>query len=139
MFSKSTVSRVNRVIEIARALKPAKQTGRSFHCTAVYDKGKLVTVGYNDYTRAHPKHKYGEYKPCKFPTNNYKPCLHSEASALIRGGIENGEDYTFINVRINNDNSVGMAKPCPNCFKLIQSIGFKKLIYTDLKGEINEM
>lgn len=138
IHSKSTVRKVNRVIELAKALKGTKQTGNNFHVTAIYDKNKIISIGHNDYRKPHPEKKYGAYKPTRHANSKYVPCRHSEISSLVNGGIEDGRDFTFINVRIDNSGNVALAKPCTNCFNVInKQIGFKHLFYTtDANGGI---
>lgn len=134
---KSILRRVNRVIETAKALQPAKQNGDNFHVTAIYDKNRLVSLGHNDYSRPHPERRFGKYKATRYIGTKYTPCRHSEISSLMRAGVEDCSDFTFINVRITNSGQVAMARPCVNCFNLLsKSVGFKEIYYTETGGSI---
>ena len=118
-----------RLEEITRSLKPICQTGKSFHATFVYKKNKLVCTAYNNYTKQHPYYKFGKYKSTKRASVNYIPGIHSEVAALPKMGSVDCSNLTFINVRIDNMNNVAISKPCPNCLRLLDSIGYKKLWY----------
>jgi deoxycytidylate deaminase len=121
---------VNRYIEIARALKPRHQSGRSFHLTCIFDKSKLLAMGFNNYAKEHPRHKFGVYSATK-PGSNYVSGIHSEISSIIRLGEEDCSRYTFLNIRLDNNNNPALAKPCPNCFRVLRNqVGFKRIYYT---------
>ena len=124
---------IDRYIEITRALKEKKQNGRSFHTTFIFNKSKLLSIGWNDYSKEHRRHKFGTYTPNK-GSGNYVSGIHSESSAIIRLGEEDCSDYTFLNVRVDNNGEINIAKPCHNCFRLLQQVGFKRLIWTTREG-----
>jgi len=124
---------INRYIEITRALKAKKQNGRSFHTTFIFDKSKLLSIGWNDYSKEHRRHKFGDYTS-KNEFAHYTSGVHSECSAIIRLGEEDCSDYSFLNVRIDNNGEVNLAKPCHNCMGLLNQVGFKRLIWTTKDG-----
>ena len=127
--------RLEKCIEISLGLRPSKQTGRSFNTTCIFDKKRMLSIGTNDYNKHHPYHKMGEYRGFKSNPEHYRPCLHSEISALLRLGEEDCSRYVFVNVRIDNNNKISMAKPCQNCQKILDGVGYKKIIYsTSEKG-----
>ena len=72
----------------------------------------------------------GKYVGYKKNPENYSPCLHSEVSAIIRLGENDCSKYTFVNVRIDNNNKINIAKPCQNCMNVLAAVGFKKILYT---------
>lgn len=123
--------RLEKCIEIASSLRPHKQNGRSFHATFIFDKKRIVSIGTNDYNKHHPYHKMGKYLGYKENPENYKPCLHSEISAIIKLGEEDLSHYTVVNVRVDKNNQIALAKPCLNCLRVLQQTGYKKLFYTD--------
>jgi hypothetical protein len=136
-LSKSTLRRISRTIEIAKALKPAKQNGENFHVTAIYDKSRLVSLGHNDYEKPHPEKRFGKYSATRYHQAKYTPCRHSEVSSIMASGRDDFSDLTFINVRITNSGGVGMARPCVNCLSLMHTqIGFKCIYYTQGDGTI---
>lgn len=125
---------LEKCVEITKGLKPQKQNGRSFHATFIFDKKRLVSIGYNDYKKHHPYHKVGKYIGYKSNPENYQPCLHSEISAILKLGEEDLSRYSFVNVRIDGNNKIALAKPCPNCERVLRQTGFKKLFYSSEKG-----
>ncbi len=132
--------KVIKTLEIARALKPQKVTGRNFHVTCIFDKSRLISIGYNDYTKVHP-HKQIGFKYRNYKDNNakYEPCRHSEVDALIGLGEKDCRRYQFVNVRIDNNNEAANAHPCPNCLSLLQMVKFKSILYTKTKDEVVEI
>lgn len=131
-ISKNIVRRVERYIEIAYALKPASQTGQFFHLTFVCSKKKILAIGINNYHKILDSRKWGEYKPCKTDNvSSYRPGIHSEISALIKLGREDCSDLDFFNIRIGNNGEVMVSKPCLNCQRVLNQIGYKNIYYFD--------
>lgn len=128
----------SRLIDITRALKGKHQTGRVFITTFAFYKRKLLAIGNNSYEKTHPL-TFG-YKTSKVNNVNYEAKLHAEICCLIRLGLEDCSDITFINVRIDNNNQPNMARPCMNCFNILsKQVGYKKIIYTDQNGNFIEL
>ncbi len=137
ILSHSILRKVERTIEIARALKPTHQTGRVFHVTTLWNKSHLLSIGVNNYHRQHPAHRFSEYHSFKvFHRADYQARLHSEISALLKLGEEDLNGITLVNTRIMNDGKVGMAKPCPNCARVLEQLSCRNIFYTDEKGKI---
>jgi len=134
-MTKSLEQRINKCIEIARCLKKHKETGRSFHCTFVYEKSKLLCIGYNNYNKLHRRTKFGAYLGYKDNPEKYIASIHSEIDALIKLGRTDCSKLTFINIRIDKNEKVNMAKPCNNCANILLGIGFKRIYYTDANGK----
>ena len=120
----------SKLEEITRALKSSKQTGKSFHTTFAFRGSKLLSIGINNYNRQHPSRKFGKYHATK-GSGIYTPGIHSEVSALIKLGLEDCCDITFVNLRINNNDKIANSKPCPNCSRVLNQIGYKNIWYYD--------
>lgn len=131
--------RLEKCIEIAASLRPHKQNGRSFHATFIFDKKRLISIGTNDYSKCHPYHKMGKYYGYKRNPEHYQPCLHSEISALLRLGEEDCSRYTFVNVRIDNNNKTTIAKPCLNCQRILDGVGYKAIFYSDSENGFSKI
>jgi len=126
-----------RAIEIARALKYKVQNGKSAHTTLILRKSKIICIASNNYNKIHNKKKFGYYENWKGFESEYRPCVHSECSAISKMGEDDMSEYTFLNIRIDNNGNPNMAKACPNCARAIQSFGgCKKMFYSDSNGEI---
>lgn len=121
----------SRLENITAALKANQQTGRNFHATFVYHGNKLLCIAHNDYTKLHRYHKFGDYKGKHDRTGNYTSGIHGECSALIKLGLSDCSHLTFVNVRVDNSGKPAISKPCANCQRLLDQVGFKNLWYFD--------
>lgn len=119
-----------RYIEIAKAMKPKMQTGKSFHVTCIFDKSKLLSIATNDYSKEHRRHRFGKYHPLKGGSKGYTPGCHSEIAAILKLGEQDCSKYTFFNIRIGNNGEPSLSKPCSNCFRVLEMVGFKRIYYT---------
>lgn len=140
-YPKSVVRRAERLIEIARALKGEKQTGRYFHCTFILKKRKIISIGINDYIRVHPEWKYGPYYPSRASdTSIYHPGIHSEIDAIERLNTDTDtSSLEFWNIHICNNGDIGCSKPCFNCSRVLNELGYKRLYYFDESGDLQQM
>ena len=130
-----TENRKSRLIEIARAMTD-KRTGRSFHVSFILDKNKIVSIGWNNYLKSHPKSRFGEYKATRHSTPSYYPGLHAEISSLSRllNNSEKVPDFkrlAMFNVRIGFNGEVMNAKCCKNCQRTLEEIGFRNFHWTE--------
>lgn len=133
-MSKSIQYKIKKCIEITKCLKKDKESGRSFHSTFIYDKNKLLSIGFNSYKKLHRSHKFGVYKGTKDNPEQYVAGIHSEIDAIIKLGRTDCSRLTFINIRIDNNDCPNISKPCENCFRVLQSLGFKQIYYFDSLG-----
>jgi deoxycytidylate deaminase len=136
MYSKNIRVKINKCIEITKCLKKNKESGRSFHTTFIYDKGKLLSIGFNSYKKLHRRHIFGAYKGTKDNPEQYIAGIHSEIDAIIKLGRTDCSRLTFINIRIDNNEHANISKPCENCFRVLQGLGFKQIYYIDASGFI---
>lgn len=132
-ISNRNIKQFKSYINIAKALKGNKQTGRMFHITVAVKKKKVLAIGINNYDRIVDKTRFGKYKV--YGPDSYKPCLHSEISALLKMGKEDCSDIEFFNIRIDNNNYIAPSKPCKNCMNLFESVGYKKIFYINHQGK----
>jgi deoxycytidylate deaminase len=119
-----------RAVEMAKAIKPTKKTGKSFHVSIIYRKNRMICVGYNDYNRPHNEKRFGKYINHKGYESEYKPCIHSEISSIIRHGEENLNKYDMLNIRIGNEDQVLLSRPCPNCLRVCTEINLDNIFYS---------
>lgn len=127
----------DRLVEISRALKDEKQTGRAFHTTFVLRKNRIVTIGFNDYLKTHPLTI--NYQNRFNNSFKYVSGIHSESRAISRLKIDDCSDFTFVNIRIMNDGNLGMSAPCINCHQLLLKFGVNKLFYTNTLGGFSKL
>ena len=133
-MTKSIDQKINKCIEITKCLKKDKSTGHSFHTTFIFDKSKLLSIGFNNYNKLHRRHRFGIYRGTKDNPEKYISGIHSEIDAIIKLGRTDCSRLVFINIRIDNNNNPNMSKPCENCFRVLQGLGFKQIYYIDQLG-----
>ena len=124
----------NRLVEISKALKPRRQTGRAFITSFALRKNKISCISWNDYNKRHLEHKFGKYHNYKNLPGEYIASQHSESKLLIRLGEEDLSDYDICNIRINNNNDISLSCPCLNCQKLLAGYNPKAIYYSTVNG-----
>lgn len=135
-MSKNIHNKINKCIEITKALREERGSGRSFHSTFIFDKGKLLSIGFNNYKKLHRHHRFGLYKGTKDNPERYVAGIHSEIDAIIKLGRTDCSRLIFINIRIDKNDHPNMSKPCENCFRVLQGLGFKQIYYIDSLARI---
>lgn len=60
-------------------------------------------------------------------TMHYK---HAEEMALRQNWKSEYEGATCYVVRLRRDRPLGMARPCPNCWKILKDMGIAKVFYS---------
>lgn len=117
---------LNRMVEMAKALKPAKQELRAFHLAGIFKRNRLVSLAYNT-RKTHPKAiRYGY----PFATE----ALHAECLCVIRGKLENYEGHDLVVIRLDNNGKLNQSKPCKFCGELISKMNFDTIAYSDNLG-----
>ena len=120
--------KLQRAIEISKALKPKYQSGQHFHTSFAFQRSKIISIAWNNYDLEHLHHKYGQYKPTRDKDAKYKASRHSEI-CLLQKLILPPQDLVLINVKIDNNNQPSLAKPCDNCIKVVDGL-FKRIYFT---------
>ena len=92
----------------------------------VFNKSK-TSVGWNSY-KTHPNLRHYEY-----------PCLHAEAHAMIKFGLDNCNGCDILVTRILRNGSLTMAKPCNECQQLMRTYGIRNTYYTDWQGQVKRL
>jgi hypothetical protein len=125
--------RRERLIEISRGLQNLR-TGRNLHFSYILKNNQLLVSSVNSYTKIHPYHKFGNYKPLKDGAEKYVAGIHSEISCIReyinRFGNSDFSGLTLFNVRLSKKSEPMMAKPCGNCQNLLDSFNFKSIVWT---------
>jgi deoxycytidylate deaminase len=124
-----------KLIELSVALRP-----RQFdfhHCSFIFDKSKIVSIGVNNTNKTHPRNLNFKYVGREGNKISSTIGIHSEMSCVIK--LPRSYDFRrlkIVNVRIRKDGTLGMSKPCRGCTHLIQQLGFKEAWYTDHSGNL---
>ena len=135
-MSKNIHNKIKKCIEITKALREERSSGRSFHSTFIFDKSKLLSIGFNNYKKLHRRNTFGPYKGTKDNPDQYIAGIHSEIDAIIKLGRTDCTGLTFINIRVDNNDMPNISKPCENCFRVLQGLRFKHIYYIDSLGGI---
>ena len=98
--------------------KFAKHTEVYKHYSYLIQRNTILAVGSNRRVN----------HACMYPRQTF----HSEYVAWNRGHrrIDGRKSWYMVNVRIGNDLSVRMSKPCAICEGFLKSVGCSEVIYT---------
>lgn len=126
--------RKNRCIEIARSMQDLR-TGRNLHFSFLLKNNSLICLATNDYRHRNLEHHFGKYVPTKVGGQNYVAGRHSECQLLKtylnRFGNLDMSGFTLFNVRLSLKGETMLAKPCQNCERVLNSLSFKHILWTE--------
>lgn len=125
--------KLQRCVEISKALVSRNAYPKNFHTTFILNKNKIKAVGINT-PKTHPRN---------LQLNHHKDGvdyhsdvgIHSELSAILKYNREDCSDCVFVNVRIDLNGNCVLSKPCVGCQSLLNQVGYKRFYYTDNNGE----
>jgi len=123
-----------RCTEISYALLKKHGNYRCKHFSFIFYKNRLVSIGFNNPNKTHPKNKKIGFYNRKGEDISDTIGVHSELSAVLKLGEEDCSDYTIINTRINRNNALDLSKPCQGCSSLLDQLKFKKVYYSTGSG-----
>lgn len=106
-------------------------TGRQRHFSFITNGNTIIAWGCNNTSRTHPvAARYSDY-----------PYIHSELAAILAAPVRPVElrEYDLINLRVMRDGSLGMAKPCRYCRRLLQDFQFKSVFYSNNEGNFEQL
>jgi deoxycytidylate deaminase len=106
-----------------KAVEAAKNSSHRIKMGAViFKRGRIISVGYN-----HPlkgaKHLHPRYQ-------KWKGSIHAEVDAILKARTDLRRCNILV-VRINRFGEIRTSRPCEQCFLYIQTVGIKKVYYTD--------
>lgn len=110
----------------AIAWKKLSRKNRCYHIAFIFKKNRILSIGLNS-KKTHPKIK--EYGYEDFSR------LHAELSACIRFGQNDCKKYSIAVLRIDRNGKLNQSKPCDCCSNVIRQLKFKKVYFTNSKGE----
>jgi len=91
-------------------------------CVITDRKHKVLSVGFNDMNKTHPKSKA------------FHKAIHAELDALLGlsySDLKDGHAYVYRELQ-NGD--MALSKPCIHCEEMLKRAGIKKVYYTDNTG-----
>tara|TARA_B100001094_G_scaffold32755_1_gene27236 strand:- start:57215 stop:57598 length:384 start_codon:yes stop_codon:yes gene_type:complete len=114
------------VIETAKSSPSKKKVG-----AVLLSKNKVVVSATNLETKSHPlQARFAERVGL-----HEKIFLHAEIAALVKC---KEECDTIVVARVNPQNKLRMAKPCPICTLALEEAGIHKVYYTTDNGFLYE-
>ena len=123
---------LQRFVEIAKALKATKQTGRAFHCAIITKKRKPIAIGFNNFNKSNRICR--AYKPTRKHGPEYLACVHAEASVTAPFRNKSVKGLSLVSIRIDNHNRLAYAEPCPGCLMWLGKMGFERIFYSTNQG-----
>jgi hypothetical protein len=127
----------NKYIDITRALMTEDNELRTFHTTFIIKKNRIQKIGINT-KKTHPANLKYDYYSSTGTDIRTMVNIHSELSAILKYGKEDCSDCVFVNVRIDRKGNIANSKPCRGCQDLLSKVGFKKMYFTNNKGEFEQ-
>lgn len=113
---------------IAALSSPGTKHGNYRHGAVIMNGNKLCSV----------KHNSGKSHPKLFRRTIF-PYLHAEQNVIFHLGIDNCKGKVLYVIRVTYNGKLGMSLPCKTCMTLIKEVGFKKVYYSNERGEIVEL
>jgi deoxycytidylate deaminase len=123
---------LKRFEEISYALLPSTHTPemKYRHFAFLFNKNRILTIGYNQ-IKSHPFiHKYGYHKDSG---------IHAELSTIIRAREKDYSTYNMAVLRIDRNNRLNQSCPCRYCMGVLVNVGIKEIYHTTEAGEWNRV
>lgn len=124
----------DRLVDVAKAMKPTDWR-KPFHVSFILRGGKVVAMGTNSYVKRNPICL--RYRPHRhsLSKNPYIASIHSELAATAKIKFSDADNYTLVNIRINNNMELANACPCPNCSYFLGRMShIRKIFYSNEHG-----
>jgi len=119
-----------RCTEISHALLKKHGDYRCKHFSFIFDKNRLISIGFNNPNKTHPKNLQIGFFNRRGEDISHTVGVHSELSAILKLGEEDCTGLTLVNTRINRNNQLDFSKPCKGCNSLIRQLNFKKVYFS---------
>lgn len=108
---------------------------RCKHVAFIHKGPKLLAVGVNN-SKTHPVVDRIGLKHTATQCAELNACLRL---GLKRRHLPDFSDLTMTVVRVGHGGTLTMSRPCPTCQQLLKSCGFKKVIYSDETGALQQL
>ena len=107
-------------LQVAKAIPYEK--GRKRVAAVITDKrGKVLSVGINDYTKSHPRQKA---LSVKVGLDEERCYIHAELAAILKMPRTKGQkQYKMTIARVDSKGNDQLAMPCPSCMQAIREFG----------------
>lgn len=99
---------------------PWNKGEQRFYCMILDKRGKVISTGYNSYTKSSPKMLMYSMEI----GNSDKIFWHSECNAISKLKASD-KPYKIIIARVTPGGNTGIATPCPICMNAIKKAGIQ--------------
>lgn len=96
---------------------------RQHQMGAVIVQGRRIIATGRNYSKTHSR-STGAFRQ-----------VHAETQALRKAG-EDARGGTLVIIRQKADSSLGISRPCDDCFNAAQRAGIKRIIYANIEGSL---
>lgn len=93
---------------------------------ALFRGNKLISIGFNS-TKSHPR------------SSTLDGMHHAEFACLMGLWKYSIVGSVVFVLRLTRANRKGISKPCPECHKLLEMLGVKKVFYINKAGDVEGM
>lgn len=129
--------RTTGLIELATTLKPVDFNSRTFHVTFACRNSKILAIDVNKPHHTQPYNLHLDYVDDEEKNISNLVWTHSELHCWIKLGTPmDCSKLDFYVIRIDNNNTPAMSKPCRGCRSLFSQIRYRRVYYTiNKKGD----
>ena len=96
--------------------------------TALYSGNKLVSIGFNQYYKTHPKYRIS-IKNVEITKN-----IHAEMSALIKRQYYTNKNLIMYIYREKDNGELGCSRPCELCYEMLRLAEVKRVCFINENG-----
>lgn len=116
---------LDRFVATAYSLIPTPRP-QFFHVAGIFLKDRPIAITTNSFS-THPLTLRYNYVPGSKS--------HAELRACLRGRREDYTGYTIAVLRVDRNGRLNMSEPCSGCADMIKQLNFKRLYYTNERGQ----
>lgn len=117
-----------RLIKLAKNINIYDVDSRLRHFAFILHGNKILSIATNT-KRTHTINLRYNYQ-------NFNKGLHAEARAVIKLGRDDCSGLTMVTFRLASLGELALGKPCRGCQSLLDNLNFKKIYFSNIKGEI---
>lgn len=117
------IKKFSKLVQIAVALKPMKQTHSFFLVAFILSKKTILSIGWNDTLKSHPSTK-------KYPYHKLAK-THAEMSAILKMKGRDCRRMKLVVLRLDSQNNLCNSKPCLGCQAMIAENNISDVWYSN--------
>ncbi len=131
----------NKYAELAFALFDPNHFSRCFHVCFLTCRNKILSIGINS-AKTHTLNLRNPKYSITGEDISDRKGICAELAAFIK--VKNTQNINFskcvlINIRINKNKELDLARPCSSCLSLISYCNLRKVFYSNENGKFEEL